>query len=103
MPDHILLIQVVKEIGKIVAIAVVVLIFMLVAVLYMVLKLRWVIARIQSRLGPNRTGPVGRAADRRRRAQAVPERRHHPLRRGQVAVHHRARRWCLSRRIWSTS
>ena len=32
---------------------------MMVAVLYMVLKLRWVIARIQSRLGPNRTGPWG--------------------------------------------
>lgn len=59
MPDQNLLIQVVKEIGTILAIAVVVLIFMLVAVLYMVLKLRWVIARIQSRLGPNRTGPWG--------------------------------------------
>ena len=47
------------ELAKIVAIAVVVLIFMLVAVLYIVLKLRWVIARIQSRLGPNRTGPWG--------------------------------------------
>lgn len=47
------------ELAKIVAIAVVVLVFMLVAVLYMVLKLRWVIARIQSRLGPNRTGPWG--------------------------------------------
>ena len=47
------------EIGKIVLIAVVVLVFMLIAVLYLVLKLRWVIARIQSRLGPNRTGPWG--------------------------------------------
>lgn len=47
------------ELAEIVAIAVVVLIFMLVAVLYIVLKLRWVIARIQSRLGPNRTGPWG--------------------------------------------
>ena len=47
------------EIGKILIIAVVVLIFMLIAVLYIVLKLRWVIGRIQSRLGPNRTGPWG--------------------------------------------
>lgn len=47
------------ELGKIVVIAAVVLVFMLVAVLYMVLKLRWVIGRIQSRLGPNRTGPWG--------------------------------------------
>ena len=47
------------EIGKILLIAVVVLIFMLIAVLYIVLKLRWVIGRIQSRLGPNRTGPWG--------------------------------------------
>lgn len=47
------------ELAKIVAIAIVVLVFMLVAVLYMVLKLRWVIGRIQSRLGPNRTGPWG--------------------------------------------
>ncbi|MCL5103443.1 MAG: NADH-quinone oxidoreductase subunit NuoH [Armatimonadetes bacterium] len=54
-----LLIQLAIEIGKIVIIAAVVLVFMLVAVLYMVLKLRWVIARIQSRLGPNRTGPWG--------------------------------------------
>lgn len=53
------LIQLGIEIGKIVLIAVVVLIFMLIAVLYLVLKLRWVIARIQSRLGPNRTGPWG--------------------------------------------
>ena len=48
-----------KQLGIIVAIAVAVLLFMLVAVLYIVLKLRWVIARIQSRLGPNRTGPWG--------------------------------------------
>lgn len=47
------------ELGKIVVAAVVVLIFMLTAVLYLVLKLRWVIARVQSRLGPNRTGPWG--------------------------------------------
>ena len=47
------------ELAKIVAVAAVVLVFMLVAVLYIVLKLRWVIARIQSRLGPNRTGPWG--------------------------------------------
>ena len=47
------------ELGKILLIAVVVLVFMLIAVLYVVLKLRWVIARIQSRLGPNRTGPWG--------------------------------------------
>lgn len=47
------------EIAKILAAAVVILIFMLTAVLYIVLKLRWVIARIQSRLGPNRTGPWG--------------------------------------------
>ncbi len=47
------------ELIKIVVIAVIVLVFMMVAVLYMVLKLRWVIARIQSRLGPNRTGPWG--------------------------------------------
>lgn len=47
------------ELGKIVLAAVVVLIFMLTAVLYIVLKLRWVIARVQSRLGPNRTGPWG--------------------------------------------
>jgi len=53
------LIPIAIEIGKIVIIAAVVLIFMMVAVLYMVLKLRWVIARIQSRLGPNRTGPWG--------------------------------------------
>jgi NADH-quinone oxidoreductase subunit H len=53
------LVQLVIELAKIVAIAVVVLIFMLTAVLYIVLKLRWVIARIQSRLGPNRTGPWG--------------------------------------------
>jgi len=53
------LMQLGLEIGKIVLIAAVVLVFMLVAVLYMVLKLRWVIARIQSRLGPNRTGPWG--------------------------------------------
>ncbi|MCE5200075.1 MAG: NADH-quinone oxidoreductase subunit NuoH [Armatimonadota bacterium] len=54
-----LLIKLGLELGKIVVIAIVVLIFMMVAVLYMVLKLRWVIARIQSRLGPNRTGPWG--------------------------------------------
>jgi NADH-quinone oxidoreductase subunit H len=53
------LLGLVKELGIIVAIAVAVLLFMLVAVLYIVLKLRWVIARIQSRLGPNRTGPWG--------------------------------------------
>lgn len=53
------LIQLAIELAKIVAIAVVVLGFMMVAVLYMVLKLRWVIGRIQSRLGPNRTGPWG--------------------------------------------
>ena len=53
------LLQLAIEIGWIVVIAVVVLVFMLVAVLYLVLKLRWVIARIQSRLGPNRTGPWG--------------------------------------------
>ena len=57
--DTNLLIQLAKELGIILAIAVVVLVFMLVAVLYLVLKLRWVIARIQSRLGPNRTGPWG--------------------------------------------
>ena len=49
------------ELGKIVLIAAVVLVFMLIVVLYLVLKLRWVIARIQSRLGPNRTGPWGLA------------------------------------------
>ncbi|MHB9035857.1 MAG: NADH-quinone oxidoreductase subunit NuoH [Armatimonadota bacterium] len=54
-----LLVNFALEIGKLVAIAAVVLVFMLVAVLYIVLKLRWVIARIQSRLGPNRTGPWG--------------------------------------------
>lgn len=48
-----------KQLGVLIAIAVTVLIFMMVAVLYLVLKLRWVIARIQSRLGPNRTGPWG--------------------------------------------
>lgn len=53
------LLQLAIEIGRIVLIAVVVLTFMLLAVLYLVLKLRWVIARIQSRLGPNRTGPWG--------------------------------------------
>lgn len=53
------LLQLGIEIGKIVLVAVVVLVFMLIAVLYLVLKLRWVIARIQSRLGPNRTGPWG--------------------------------------------
>jgi NADH-quinone oxidoreductase subunit H len=47
------------ELAKIVAAAVVILIFILLVVLYVVLKLRWVIARIQSRLGPNRTGPWG--------------------------------------------
>ncbi|MEN6356654.1 MAG: NADH-quinone oxidoreductase subunit NuoH [Armatimonadota bacterium] len=54
-----ILIDLALELGKLIAIAVVVLVFMLVAVLYLVLKLRWVIARIQSRLGPNRTGPWG--------------------------------------------
>lgn len=53
------LIDLALELGKLILIAVVVLIFMLTAVLYLVLKLRWVIARIQSRLGPNRTGPWG--------------------------------------------
>ena len=53
------LIPFLKLLGGYLLIAVVVLIFMLVAVLYLVLKLRWVIARIQSRLGPNRTGPWG--------------------------------------------
>jgi NADH-quinone oxidoreductase subunit H len=53
------LIQLGIEVGKIVLIAAVILAFMMVAVLYLVLKLRWVIARIQSRLGPNRTGPWG--------------------------------------------
>ncbi len=53
------LVPLVIEIAKILAAAVVILIFMLTAVLYIVLKLRWVIARIQSRLGPNRTGPWG--------------------------------------------
>ncbi len=53
------MIEVVKELAKLVVIAAIVLVFMLVAVLYLVLKLRWVIARIQSRLGPNRTGPWG--------------------------------------------
>lgn len=33
--------------------------FIMVAVLYIILKLRWVMGRIQSRLGPNRTGPWG--------------------------------------------
>ncbi len=47
------------ELLKLLGIAVVVLIFMMTAVLYIVLKLRWVIGRIQSRLGPNRTGPWG--------------------------------------------
>ena len=47
------------EIGKILIAAVVVLLFMMTVVLYLVLKLRWVIGRIQSRLGPNRTGPWG--------------------------------------------
>jgi NADH-quinone oxidoreductase subunit H len=56
--DHALL-QLGIELGKLVLIAAVVLVFMLIAVLYLVLKLRWVIARIQSRLGPNRTGPWG--------------------------------------------
>ncbi|MCE5313819.1 MAG: NADH-quinone oxidoreductase subunit NuoH [Armatimonadota bacterium] len=56
--NHIL-IDLALELGKLIAIAVVVLVFMLVAVLYLVLKLRWVIGRIQSRLGPNRTGPWG--------------------------------------------
>src|SRR4030042_559840 len=54
-----LLVSLALELGKLILIAAVVLVFMLVAVLYMVLKLRWVIARIQSRLGPNRTGPWG--------------------------------------------
>ncbi|MCE5322997.1 NADH-quinone oxidoreductase subunit NuoH [bacterium] len=54
-----ILIDLALELGKLIAIAIVVLVFMLVAVLYLVLKLRWVIARIQSRLGPNRTGPWG--------------------------------------------
>ncbi len=53
------LLGLVKELGIIVAIAVAVLLFMMVAVLYIILKLRWVIARVQSRLGPNRTGPWG--------------------------------------------
>ncbi|MGQ9454620.1 MAG: NADH-quinone oxidoreductase subunit NuoH [Armatimonadota bacterium] len=53
------LIDLVIELAKIVAAAVVILIFILLVVLYIVLKLRWVIARIQSRLGPNRTGPWG--------------------------------------------
>lgn len=53
------LIDLAIELAKLILIAVVVLIFMLTAVLYLVLKLRWVIARIQSRLGPNRTGPWG--------------------------------------------
>ncbi|MGC8861434.1 MAG: NADH-quinone oxidoreductase subunit NuoH [Armatimonadota bacterium] len=47
------------EIARILAAAIVILLFMLLVVLYIVLKLRWVIARIQSRLGPNRTGPWG--------------------------------------------
>ena len=47
------------ELLKLLGIAVAVLMFMMVAVLYIVLKLRWVIGRIQSRLGPNRTGPWG--------------------------------------------
>ncbi len=47
------------EIAKILAAAVCILVFILLVVLYVVLKLRWVIARIQSRLGPNRTGPWG--------------------------------------------
>lgn len=53
------LLQLAIEIGKVILIAVIVLVFMLLVVLYLVLKLRWVIARIQSRLGPNRTGPWG--------------------------------------------
>lgn len=47
------------ELGKIALGAAAVLIFVLVFVLYVILKLRWVIARIQSRLGPNRVGPWG--------------------------------------------
>lgn len=47
------------EAAKLVAAAAAVLIFMMLVVLYLILKLRWVIARIQSRLGPNRTGPWG--------------------------------------------
>lgn len=47
------------QLGEVLLVAVVVLMFMMTAVLYLVLKLRWVIARIQSRLGPNRTGPWG--------------------------------------------
>lgn len=53
------LLQLGIELGKILVAAVAVLGFVLIAVLYIVLKLRWVIARIQSRLGPNRTGPWG--------------------------------------------
>jgi NADH-quinone oxidoreductase subunit H len=47
------------EIIKVALAAIAVLIFVLVFVLYVILKLRWVIARIQSRLGPNRVGPWG--------------------------------------------
>jgi len=53
------LVELAKQLGIILLIAVAVLGFMMVAVLYIILKLRWVIARIQSRLGPNRTGPWG--------------------------------------------
>ena len=47
------------ELLKVGAIAVAVLILIMLSVLYIILKLRWVIARIQSRLGPNRVGPWG--------------------------------------------
>jgi len=53
------LVQLGIDLGKIVIAAVAILLFMMGVVLYLVLKLRWVIARIQSRLGPNRTGPWG--------------------------------------------
>ncbi len=57
--DYQVLLELAIEIGIGLLIAAAVLGFMMLAVLYIVLKLRWVIARIQSRLGPNRTGPWG--------------------------------------------
>lgn len=51
--------EILIQLAEILLVAVVVILFMMTVVLYLVLKLRWVIGRIQNRLGPNRTGPWG--------------------------------------------